>query len=78
MGTFLIGLIRLQKMSAPFWRTLLGGAGPCCRFHPTCSDYAIQSIRSHGASRGLVLSLRRLTRCHPWSATGFDPVKEAS
>ena len=78
MGTFLIGLIRLQKMSAPFWRTLLGGAGPCCRFHPTCSDYAIQSIRSHGASRGLVLSLRRLTRCHPWGAKGFDPVKEAS
>ena len=78
MGTFLIGLIRLQKMSAPFWRTLLAGAGPCCRFHPTCSDYAIQSIRSHGASRGLVLSLRRLTRCHPWGATGFDPVKEAS
>ena len=78
MGAFLIGLIRLQKMSAPFWRTLLGGAGPCCRFHPTCSDYAIQSIRSHGASRGLVLSLRRLTRCHPWGATGFDPVKEAS
>jgi len=77
MGTFLIGLIRLQKMTAPFWRALLGGGGPCCRFHPTCSDYAIQSIRIHGTRRGLILSLRRLSRCHPWGATGFDPVKES-
>jgi len=76
METFFIGWIRLQKMSAPFWRTLLGGSGPCCRFHPTCSDYAIESIRTHGAWRGLILSLRRLSRCHPWGGTGIDPVKE--
>jgi len=78
MGAFLIGLIRMQRMSSPFWRTLLGAPGPCCRFHPTCSDYAIESIRTHGAWRGLRYSLRRLTRCHPWGGAGFDPVKEGA
>jgi len=78
MGRLLIGLIRLQKIASPVWRALLGGAGPCCRFHPTCSDYAIQSIRNHGAWRGGIFSLRRLARCHPWGGTGIDPVEELS
>ncbi|NDE84702.1 MAG: membrane protein insertion efficiency factor YidD [Verrucomicrobia bacterium] len=65
-------------MSAPFWRSLLGWGGPCCRFHPTCSDYAIQSIRIHGAWRGLIPSLKRFSRCHPWGGAGFDPVEETS
>lgn len=47
---------------------------PACRFHPTCSDYAAESIRTHGATRGTVLAARRLCRCHPFSAGGFDPV----
>ncbi|NBS13823.1 MAG: membrane protein insertion efficiency factor YidD [Verrucomicrobia bacterium] len=78
MGTLLIAMIRLQKAGAPFWRALLGGGGPCCRFHPTCSAYAIEAIQTHGAGRGLLLSLRRLTRCHPWGGAGFDPVKETA
>jgi len=78
MGTFFIGLIRLQKMFAPIGRALLGAGGPCCRFHPSCSDYAIESIRTHGARRGLLLSVRRLTRCHPWGGTGIDPVEEVA
>ena len=78
MGTFFIGLIRMQKVSAPFWRALLGTSGPCCRFHPTCSDYAVEAIRTHGAWRGLILSLWRLGRCQPWGGTGFDPVKETA
>ena len=76
MRTLFIRLIRLQRMSAPFWRTLLGGGGPCCRFHPTCSDYAMEAIRAHGVLRGLGLSLRRLARCHPWGGAGIDPVRE--
>lgn len=47
---------------------------PACRFHPTCSDYAAESIRTHGAARGTVLAARRVCRCHPFSAGGFDPV----
>ncbi len=49
---------------------------PSCRFLPTCSDYAIEALRLHGAGRGLVLSLQRLARCHPWGGSGYDPVPE--
>lgn len=45
-----------------------------CRFEPTCSTYALQAIRVHGAVRGSVLALRRIGRCHPFSAGGVDRV----
>ena len=45
-----------------------------CRFEPTCSTYALQAIRSHGALRGTLLALRRVLRCHPFSPGGLDPV----
>jgi putative membrane protein insertion efficiency factor len=47
---------------------------PACRFFPTCSEYAMQALNRHGALRGLVLSVRRLLRCHPWHPGGYDPV----
>lgn len=47
---------------------------PCCRFLPTCSDYAIEAIARHGAWRGSGLALWRLARCHPWGGSGYDPV----
>ena len=47
---------------------------PLCRFEPSCSCYAAESIRLHGAWRGGVLALRRLLRCHPFSKGGYDPV----
>jgi putative membrane protein insertion efficiency factor len=47
---------------------------PACRFYPTCSEYAQTAIRRHGAVKGLLYSLRRFCRCHPWSAGGYDPV----
>jgi hypothetical protein len=50
---------------------LLGGH---CRFFPSCSVYAQEAVRSHGARRGALLALRRLGRCHPFSVGGFDPV----
>lgn len=47
---------------------------PACRFHPTCSEYMAEAIRVHGVRSGLWLGVRRLSRCHPWNAGGFDPV----
>lgn len=48
--------------------------GPSCRFHPSCSHYAIEAIEAHGAGRGLWMSMRRIARCHPWCEGGHDPV----
>jgi putative membrane protein insertion efficiency factor len=45
-----------------------------CRYEPSCSAYAIEAIRVHGAVPGLVLAARRIGRCHPWGGTGLDPV----
>ena len=45
-----------------------------CKYHPTCSAYAVEAIRTYGVPRGLVLAAWRLLRCNPWSHGGFDPV----
>ncbi len=45
-----------------------------CRFHPTCSAYAVEAIRVHGAARGSLLAVKRIGRCHPWSPGGVDHV----
>lgn len=45
-----------------------------CRFHPTCSEYAMEALRHYGTIRGSWLSICRLLRCHPWAPGGFDPV----
>ena len=47
---------------------------PACRFYPTCSVYAAEAILRHGIIRGTWLALRRLSRCHPWGGSGYDPV----
>ncbi len=48
--------------------------GQNCRFYPSCSDYAAEAIREHGAVKGSALAARRLCKCHPWHPGGFDPV----
>lgn len=50
--------------------------GQHCRFHPSCSAYALDAIESHGLARGGLLALRRLGKCHPWHPGGFDPVPD--
>ena len=52
--------------------------GQVCRYHPTCSAYALQAVETHGAIRGVYLAARRVMRCHPWAAGGYDPVPPTS
>ena len=47
-----------------------------CRYHPTCSHYAVEALEKHGALRGGLLAMKRIARCHPFRAGGFDPVPE--
>ena len=47
---------------------------PACRFHPTCSEYTMEAVSRHGVLKGLLLGLKRLSRCHPFHAGGLDPV----
>jgi putative membrane protein insertion efficiency factor len=68
MRTLIRALIRgYQLLLSPWLR-------PSCRYYPSCSQYAIEALDSHGVVRGGILALRRLARCHPWHAGGYDPV----
>jgi len=48
---------------------------PACRYYPTCSDYMAEAVRKHGPALGVWMGLKRLARCHPFHAGGFDPVR---
>ena len=48
--------------------------GDCCRFTPSCSNYMIEALQVHGAFKGTLLGLKRILRCHPFGASGYDPV----
>ncbi|HIJ37609.1 MAG TPA: membrane protein insertion efficiency factor YidD [Rhodospirillaceae bacterium] len=48
-----------------------------CRFLPSCSHYGLEALDRHGTFRGLLLTVSRLLRCHPWGGSGYDPVPEA-
>jgi len=68
MKPLLLALIRgYRYLLSPWW-------GNQCRFTPTCSEYAMIAIERHGAAHGSWLALRRISKCHPWHAGGFDPV----
>jgi uncharacterized protein len=58
-----------------YQRFLSPALGQRCKYHPSCSEYAVQAIRTHGVLKGLVLAAWRLLRCNPWSHGGFDPVE---
>jgi putative membrane protein insertion efficiency factor len=72
MNRLLVWLLRgYQLLVSPM-------LGPSCRFYPTCSNYAIEAVKLHGAARGGWLAVRRVCRCHPWNAGGNDPVPSPS
>ena len=47
---------------------------PTCRYTPTCSEYAIQSLKKYGLIKGVSLSIKRIFNCHPWGGSGYDPI----
>ncbi|MEL6915989.1 MAG: membrane protein insertion efficiency factor YidD [Pseudomonadota bacterium] len=60
--------IRLYRLVLSPW------LGLECRFHPTCSAYALEALETHGALKGSWLAIRRIARCHPWGGSGIDNV----
>lgn len=48
---------------------------PCCRFYPTCSQYALEAVEKYGAIKGGFLAIKRILKCHPFHPGGYDPVK---
>ena len=67
-SNFLLGVIKLYRyVISPF-------LGNRCRFHPSCSEYAVEAIQIHGPFKGFLLGIWRILRCAPWGKGGFDPV----
>lgn len=74
MRTLLIILVHGYRwVVSPLKRGLFGPTAGC-RFVPSCSEYALEALRGHGALRGAWLAMARLARCHPWGGCGYDPV----
>ena len=65
-----IGVVRVYQ-----W-TLRPFIGAHCRFWPSCSEYAVEALRLHGAARGTAMTAKRILRCNPWNEGGVDPVPE--
>ena len=63
-----IGMIKLYQLIISPW------LGPSCRFTPTCSQYGLEAFKKYGVFKGIWLTVKRISRCHPWGGHGYDPV----
>ncbi|MCB0839769.1 MAG: membrane protein insertion efficiency factor YidD [Bacteroidetes bacterium] len=71
LSYLMLGLIRFyQVVISPF-------TPASCRYVPTCSHYAVEAIQKHGPFRGGWLALKRISSCHPWGGSGYDPVPDS-
>ena len=71
MKRIVMGMLKLYQL------TISPLLGPCCRFYPSCSNYMIGAIETHGVCRGIWLGVKRLLKCHPLHPGGVDPVPAA-
>ena len=78
LGGLLLLLIQFYRRIFSPAQTFLFGGGSGCRFTPTCSVYAAEAIRGHGAVAGGILALKRICRCHPLGGCGLDPVPQGN
>lgn len=70
---------RVLQVLVLFYRKFISPLKPpSCRFHPTCSAYALEALEKHGAWKGSVLTAKRIVKCHPFHPGGFDPVPPAA
>jgi len=67
----LLLLVQFYRLAISPW------LGANCRYEPTCSKYAIEALQTHGAFRGTALTVKRISRCHPWGDSGYDPVPDS-
>jgi len=70
-GLLILILKFYKKFISPILITLFGNA---CRFTPSCSRYTIEALEKYGVIRGLILGIKRFSKCHPWGGSGFDPL----
>ena len=70
-------LVDLITLPIRFYRLFISPLIPSrCRYTPTCSEYALEALHTHGLIHGLWLSIKRIGRCHPWGGHGYDPVPD--
>ena len=70
-------LAHIVALPVRFYRLVISPLiGSNCRFQPTCSEYALEALRTHGAFRGSWLAAKRIARCHPLGGSGYDPVPD--
>ncbi len=68
-------MVRLLHWFIRFYQIAISPLlGPRCRYIPTCSQYSLEAVHTHGVIRGVWLSMRRICRCHPWGGSGYDPI----
>ncbi len=69
---------RLLMLPIRAWRLVSIHLTPRCRFHPSCSEYALEALATHGAVKGSWLAVKRVGHCQPWGGSGLDPVPPAN